>query len=163
MFRVQIKGLNFGDVTMVPSSVITIVADGQLLTCSGFFLSETIHLGSFKFISNYFGGLGLSPRRGDSSAAFMGSTHSGTPSPWWAMIEDSIKEFLIASSGEGGSALFSPRRCGTGPSSAPITTTPWMENAPGAQAMMMLPQQMAAPRSDNNLPSELRRGHQEGQ
>jgi hypothetical protein len=36
---------------MVPSSVI---ADGEHLMCGGFSLSETICLGNFKFIANYF-------------------------------------------------------------------------------------------------------------
>jgi hypothetical protein len=83
---------------MVPSSMITITTDGECLTCGGFSLNETVHLGSFEFNAYYFSGPSLSPRRGD---AFMGSTHSGTPSPWWAMIKDFTKEFLMASSGEG--------------------------------------------------------------
>jgi hypothetical protein len=94
------------DVPMVPSSVITVAVDGEHLTCGGFSLGETVHLGSFEFIVDYFGGLRLSPRRGDSGIAFMGSTRGGIPSPWWAMIEDSIEEFLMVSSGEG--ALASP-------------------------------------------------------
>jgi hypothetical protein len=36
---------------MVPSSVI---ADGEHLMCGGFSLSETICLGNFEFIANYF-------------------------------------------------------------------------------------------------------------
>jgi hypothetical protein len=66
---------------MVPSSVITIAADSERLMSGGFSLGETIHLGSLKFITDYFGSLSLSPRRGDSGATFMGSTQSGTPSP----------------------------------------------------------------------------------
>jgi hypothetical protein len=53
------------DVLMVPSSMITVVANGERLTCGGFSLGETIHLGSFKFNTDYFGGLSRSPRRGD--------------------------------------------------------------------------------------------------
>jgi hypothetical protein len=93
------------DVLMVPSSTITIAGDGEHLACGGFSLSETIHLGVFEFITDYFDGLRLSPKRGDSGAAFMGSTHNGTPFPWQAMIVDSTEEFLMASSGEGGSAF----------------------------------------------------------
>jgi hypothetical protein len=48
---------------MVPSSAITVSADGEHLTCGGFSLGETVHLGSFDFIADYFGGLNLSPRR----------------------------------------------------------------------------------------------------
>ncbi len=65
------------DVLMVPSSVITITADGERLTCGGFSLCKTIRLGNFEFIINYFGGLSLSPSRGNKGATFIGSTHSG--------------------------------------------------------------------------------------
>jgi hypothetical protein len=86
---------------MVPSSSITVAVDGECLTCGGFSLSKTIHLGNFKFIADYFGGLSLSPRSGDVCAAFMSSTRSRASTPRWAMIEDSIEEFLTASSREG--------------------------------------------------------------
>jgi hypothetical protein len=89
---------------MVLSSTLIITSDGECLTCDGLFLSETVRLGSFELIAYYFGGLSLSPRRGSSGAAFMGSTRSGTPSPWWAMIEDSAEEFLTALSGRGAPA-----------------------------------------------------------
>jgi hypothetical protein len=94
--------------------VITVTTDSERLTCGGFSLGETVHLGSFEFIANYFYGLSLSPRRGDLDAAFMGSTRSGTPSPRHVMIEDSIEEFLTASSSEGGFNLPSPRSHDTG-------------------------------------------------
>jgi hypothetical protein len=48
-------------VLMVLSSVITVTADGERLTCGGFPLSETIFLGNFEFITDYFSGLSLSP------------------------------------------------------------------------------------------------------
>jgi hypothetical protein len=57
---------------MVSSFVLAMAVNGERLMCSGFSLSKTIHLGSFKFIVDYFGSLSLSPRRGDSGAAFMG-------------------------------------------------------------------------------------------
>jgi hypothetical protein len=60
---------------MVPSSSITVTADGERLACGGFSLSETIHLRHFEFIADYFSGLSLSPRRGDEGITFMGSTH----------------------------------------------------------------------------------------
>jgi hypothetical protein len=66
---------------MVPSSTLTVAADGERLTDGGFSLGETIRLGSFEFITDYFSGLSLSPRRGNSGVAFMGSTRSETPSP----------------------------------------------------------------------------------
>jgi hypothetical protein len=63
----------------------------------------------------------------------------------------------MASSGEGGSDLPSPRRCGTGASPAPVTTTPWMENASATQAMMMVPLRTVATRLDTDLPFKQRR------
>jgi hypothetical protein len=90
------------EVLMVHSSALAVSVNGERLTCSGFSLSKTVRLKSFEFITNYFNGLSLSPRRNDSGTAVMGSTHSGPLSLWWAMIEGSTKEFHKASSGEGG-------------------------------------------------------------
>jgi hypothetical protein len=56
---------------MVPSSSITVAADGEPLMCGGFSLDETIRLGNFEFIGDYFEGLSLSPRRGDEGAALV--------------------------------------------------------------------------------------------
>jgi hypothetical protein len=116
-------------VPMVPSSTLAIAIDDKCLTCSGFSLGETIRLGSFEFIANYFGDLSLSPRRSNSGVVFMGSTRSGSPSPRRAMIEYSIIEFHTTSSREGASILPSPRRHSVGALPAPVTTTPWMKNA----------------------------------
>jgi hypothetical protein len=115
---------------MILSSSIAIIADGERLVYGGFSLSETVHLGNYAFIADYFGGLSLSPRRGDKAAAFVGSTHSGASTPRRATIEDSTKEFLTMSSGEGSFSLHSPRRRGTGASLAPVTTTPWLKDIP---------------------------------
>jgi hypothetical protein len=60
----------------------------------------------------------------------------------------------MASSGEGGSDLPSPRRCGTGVSPTPITATPWMEDALATQAMTLVPPRVAAPRPDTGSPFE---------
>jgi hypothetical protein len=68
---------------MVPSSVLIVSDDGEHLTCDGFFLGKIVRLGSFEFIADYFSEPRLSPRRSDSGTAFMGSTRSGPPSPWW--------------------------------------------------------------------------------
>jgi hypothetical protein len=112
------------DVLMIPSSVITIAADGERLICGGFSLGKTVHLGNFEFIANYFSGLSRFPRMGDTSNAFMGSTRRGASTPLRAMIEDSIEEFLTASSREGSFSLPSPRRRGTETLPAPVVTTP---------------------------------------
>jgi hypothetical protein len=109
---------------MVPSSVIVVAADGEHLMCGGFSLGETVHLGNFEFIADYFGGLSLSPRRGDPGAAFMGSTCSRVSTLRRAMIGDSTRELLMKPSREGSFSLPSPRRRGMGASLAPITTTP---------------------------------------
>jgi hypothetical protein len=54
-------------VMMVPSSVITTIgADAEYLTCGGFSLGETIHIGSFEFVADYFGVQILFPGKGDS-------------------------------------------------------------------------------------------------
>jgi hypothetical protein len=66
---------------MVPSSAIAIAANDEHLTCGGFSLSDTVHLGNFEFIADYFSGLSLSPRRDDTHTAFIGSTHSGASTP----------------------------------------------------------------------------------
>jgi hypothetical protein len=116
------------DILIVPSSVISIAADGERLMCGGISLGETICLGNFKFIAGYFGDRSLSPRRGDAGAVFMGSTRSGASIPRWAMTGDSTEEFLMASSGEGGLGLPSPRRRGMGAPSIPIATTPWLKD-----------------------------------
>jgi hypothetical protein len=148
---------------MVPSYVLTVTADGKHLTCGGFFLSETVRLENFEFTADYFSGLSPSPRRGNEGADFMGSTCSGEPTPWQAMIEDSTEEFLMASSGEGSLSLPSPRRRDTGASLSPATTTPWMENASATQATKVVPSWMVAPRPETNLPVERRHAHHGGQ
>jgi hypothetical protein len=61
-------------------------------------LDEIIHFEDLEFITDYFSGLSLSPRRSNSGTAFMGSTHSGVSFPQRAMTEDSAEEFLTASS-----------------------------------------------------------------
>jgi hypothetical protein len=131
---------------MVPSSTLAVSTDSECLMWGAFSLSETVHLGWFEFIADYFNGLSLSPRRSYLGSTFMGSTHSGTLPLRWAMIEDSTEEFHTASSGEGGSSLPSPRRRCTGAPFAHVTTTPWMENTPATQAMMMVPTRAAVPR-----------------
>jgi hypothetical protein len=104
---------------MVPSSLITIITDGEHLMCGGFSLGETVRLGNFEFIADYFGGLSFSLRRGDAAAAFIGSTHSGASAPWRAITRDSTDEFLMAPSMEGSFSFPSPRRRGKGASVIP--------------------------------------------
>jgi hypothetical protein len=114
---------------MVPPSSIAVAADGERLACGGFSLGKTVHLGNFEFIADYFGGLSVSPRRGNKGVTFVGLTHYGASTPQHATIEDSTEEFLIASSGEGSFSHPSPRRRSTWASLTPATTTTWKENA----------------------------------
>jgi hypothetical protein len=86
----------------------------------------------------------------------MGSTHSGASISQRAMIEDSTEEFFTALSP-------SPRRRNTGASLTPTATTPWMENAPAMQAMMMVPPCMTTLWLETNLPVERRHDCHEGQ
>jgi hypothetical protein len=110
------------DVMMVPSSMITVTADGERLTCGGFSLGVTIHLGSIEFIVDYFGGLSHSPRRGDSDVAFMGPTHSGTPSLLRAMIRTPPRGSSQCQVGKG--ALASTLRGGTTQGLHPLLSQP---------------------------------------
>jgi hypothetical protein len=148
---------------MVPSSAIAVAADDERLTCGGFSLDEIVHLGNLEFIVDYFDGLSLSPRRGDTGTTFMGSTRSGAPTLRQAMIEDSAKEFLTASSGEGSFSLPSPRRRGTGASPTLIITTPKMESALTAQATTTVPPWMAVPQPKVCLSFKRRHGGGGGQ
>jgi hypothetical protein len=81
------------DIPIVFSYALVVSTNGEHLTCGGFSHSEIVHLGSFEFIADYFVGLSLSPKRSDSGVAFTGSTRSGSPSPWQAMVEDCHTQF----------------------------------------------------------------------
>jgi hypothetical protein len=61
---------------MVRSSTIDVTTDREHLMCDGFSLSETIRLGNFVFIADFFGSLSLSPRIGHTGSTFMGSTRN---------------------------------------------------------------------------------------
>jgi hypothetical protein len=69
------------DILMVHTSALAISTDGEHLTCGGLSLSKTVHLGSFEFIIDFFGGLSLSSRGNNSGTGFIGTTHNGPPSP----------------------------------------------------------------------------------
>jgi hypothetical protein len=110
------------DVSMVPSSSISITANVENLECSGFFLGEPVHFGNFEFITDYFGGMSLSPRRGNKGVIFVGSTHIGASTPQRATVKDSTEEFLTVPSGEGSFDHFSPRQRSMGALFAPTTS-----------------------------------------
>jgi hypothetical protein len=97
------------DVLMVHSSTLAITTDGEHLTGGGFSLGETICFRSLEFIADYFGLLSLSPKGSNSDAIFTGITHSRSPS-LWTILEKSIDEFYMTSSGDGSSGLPLPQR-----------------------------------------------------
>jgi hypothetical protein len=92
------------------------------------------------------------PQEGDVGIIFISPTRSRASTPRQTMIGDSVEEFLTTPSGDGSFSLPSPRRCDTGASLTQITTTLWMENAPAAQAMMIVPPWKVAPWLETALP-----------
>jgi hypothetical protein len=60
------------EVLMVPSSLITVAAEGECLTCGGFSLGKPVHHRNFEFITDYFRGLSLFPKRGQRRHHFRG-------------------------------------------------------------------------------------------
>jgi hypothetical protein len=148
-------------ILMVPSSALAITTDVECLSCGGFSLIQTICFGSLEFITDCFSSLSLSPRGDGSDATFMGSTRSGPPSPLWAMIGDSIKEFHTSLGRGGGPGHPSPRRHAVGAPPVPTTTTAWLEDTSTTQAMTMIPPLTTAPRPNTNLPIERQRAHQD--
>jgi hypothetical protein len=64
---------------MVHSSILTVATDDEWLTCGSFSLTETIHFGTLEFITDCFDSMSLSPKGSNSSAIFVGTTHSGSP------------------------------------------------------------------------------------
>jgi hypothetical protein len=140
-------------VLMVPSSVLTVAADGDHLTCGGFSLGKTICLGSFEFITYYFSG--KSPLLGGATQALAS----------WAQLEVGHRPAVGHDRGlhqgvthsikwGGGSGLPSPRRHSTGAPPTPVATSPCMENASATQAMMMDLLQVVVPRPHTGLPFE---------
>jgi hypothetical protein len=119
---------------MIHSSMLVVTTDGERLTCGGFSLDETIRFGSLEFIINCFGSLSFYPKENNSSTIFVETVRNESPS-LCAIIEDSIDEFYMTSSGEGNSGFPISRRCSMGTPPTPITTTPWSEDAPPLQTI----------------------------
>jgi hypothetical protein len=90
------------NVLMVHSSMLVITTDGELLTCGGFTLSETINFESLEFIADSFSSLNHSPKGSDLGIIFMGTARSRSPS-LCLILEDSTNEFNTTSSREGSS------------------------------------------------------------
>jgi hypothetical protein len=141
------------DVLIVHSSMLTVIIDGECLPCDDFSLGETVCFESLEFIIDCFGRLSLSPRGGESGAIFVGATRSGSSS-LRTMIEDSTDEFYTISSREGSSDLPVSQRCITGALPAPITTTPWPEDALATETMTMVPPRALALLPDIGSPLE---------
>jgi hypothetical protein len=147
---------------MVHSSTLTITTDGEHLTCGGFSLGKTVHSGSLEFIVDCFGNLSFSPKGSDSSTVFLGMVHSGSPS-LGTILEGSKDEFYMASSREGSSSLPDSWRHNMGTLPAPITTTPWPEDALTSLTMRTVPLRTIALWLDVGLSPEQRQAFQEGQ
>jgi hypothetical protein len=141
------------DVLIVHSSTLVVSTNGERLRCGGFSISETIHFGSLEFIVDCLGDLRLSPKGSNPSVVFVSTTRSGSLS-LWAMIEDSVEEFYMPSSGEGSSGLPVSRRHETRALPLLVITTPWLEDIPATQAMMTASPWTPAPRPDTGLPLE---------
>jgi hypothetical protein len=75
------------DILMVPSSALTIAADGECPSCNVFSPDKTIRFGSLGFIAVCFSGLRLSPKGCSSDVIAMGSTHGGPLPLLWAMTK----------------------------------------------------------------------------
>jgi hypothetical protein len=142
------------NILMVHSSALAISAEGEHLTCSGFSLDETVCLGSFEFIADYYGTLSLSPRRNDPSASFIVSIRNAPLSLCLAMIEDSNEEFHAASSGEAGSNLPSHRRHDTRAPPTPIMIQPRLVDNPATLDVATIPPWLLASRPDTSHPFE---------
>jgi hypothetical protein len=123
---------------MIHSSMLVVTTDGERLTCGGFSLDETIRFGSLEFIINCFGSLSFSPKENNSSTIFVETVRNESPS-LCTIIEDSIDEFYMTSSGEGNSGFPISRRCSMGTPPTPITTTPWSEDASTLQTITTVP------------------------
>jgi hypothetical protein len=150
------------NVSMVHSSTLDVITDGEHLTCGDFSPGETIFFGSLEFIIDYFGTLSLSLKGSDSGTVFVGTAHCGSPS-LCTILKDSTNELYTAPSGEGSSGLPVPQRRSMGTSPAPIVTTPWLEDAPTPQTMTTVPPRTIALRPDTGLPPEQRHAFREGQ
>jgi hypothetical protein len=140
------------DILVVPSSALTVAANGELLSCGGFSLSKTIHFGSLEFIAHHFGGLSLSPLGDGSGIVVMGPAHGGPPLTSQTMVGDSTEGFPMAPNGEWRTDLPSPRRHVMEAPPASTTTILWPENPPTDQATTTILPRQETPQSDANPP-----------
>jgi hypothetical protein len=97
-----------------------------------------------------------------SDDIIMRSAHIGPPSPFQAVMRDSIEEFLTALNREGRIGLPSPRRHSTGAPPNPTTNISWPESILTTKATLTIPPLQATPWSDTNLSLERRCARQEG-
>jgi hypothetical protein len=93
------------NISMVHSSKLTFIVNGNNLTDVGFTPGETIYFGSLKFTANCFSNLSLSPEGNDSGAVFVGMVHNKSSS-LHTILEESSDEGDTTS--DRGGALDSP-------------------------------------------------------
>jgi hypothetical protein len=142
---------------MVPSSSIVIIVDGKCLACGGFTLGETVRLRNFEFITDYFGGLSLSPR-GVTKTPLLWAQPTvghlpyngprlGTPprsSSWCQLRKEALATFPLEGVARGSRSL------------APTTTTTRKENT---SATTMFSPRTVALQLETNFPFERCHAH----
>jgi hypothetical protein len=134
---------------MVPSSKLSIVANGNNSAYVGLALGSTIHFDSLELIANCLGCLSLSTQERDSSAIFVGMVHIGLPSLHTALEESSNKDRAI-SGVRGSSESPDHRGCNVVTPTDPITATP--ESTPAIQTIPMVKVRTTAPQPGMEVP-----------
>jgi hypothetical protein len=141
------------NVSILHSSTLVVIADGEHLTCGSFSLGKTVRLGSLEFIVDCFNSLSLSPKGNDSGVIFMGTAHSGSPSLRTILV-DSTDEFYTTSSGEGSFGFPISWRSNMVTPPTPITTTSRPDDAPAPQTTAMVPLRTIIPQPETGFPPE---------
>jgi hypothetical protein len=106
------------NVSMVHSPKLTIIADGKHQIGGSFTLGEIVCFRSLEIIADCFGSLSLSNEENASGAVLMRMTHSRSLSPH-TILEDSVDEGDIASSGGRSSGFPISQECNVVTPSAP--------------------------------------------
>lgn len=95
---------------MSPSLMFTIATDGELLTNTRFTPGEVFCFGTFDFVVDRFGYLGVSDEGNVPSPVFVGMTHSGSDS-LRTILEDDVEDEDMTASDGGSSDFPAAREC----------------------------------------------------